>query len=215
LRSSEQFILLVLTLAALCLSALRPFDRTTWFLEVFPVLVAVPLLWITRDRFPLTPLLYRLIFLHALILIIGGHYTYARVPIGAWMQEAFHLARNHFDRLGHFAQGFVPAILAREVLIRKTPLRSGNMLFFLVLCVCLACSAFYELFEWWSAVILGQAATDFLGTQGDPWDTQWDMFMALAGALTAQLMLSRYHDLQLQDLPQPKAGLVPATPSLP
>jgi putative membrane protein len=205
-KSSEPLILLVLTLACLCLSAIHPFDWTTWFLEVLPVLIAILLLVATYARFPLTPLLYRLIFLHALILITGGHYTYARVPLGAWFQEAFHFSRNHYDRLGHFAQGFVPAILSREILIRKSPLRSGKWLFFVVVCICLAFSALYELIEWWSAVILGQAATDFLGTQGDPWDTQWDMFMALIGALVAQLLLRRYHDRQLRDI---EPGLAP------
>jgi putative membrane protein len=208
-KSSEPLILLVLTLACLCLSAIHPFDWTTWFLEVLPVLIAILLLVATYARFPLTPLLYRLIFLHALILITGGHYTYARVPLGAWFQEAFHFSRNHYDRLGHFAQGFVPAILSREILIRKSPLRSGKWLFFVVVCICLAFSALYELIEWWSAVILGQAATDFLGTQGDPWDTQWDMLMALVGALIAQLLLRRYHDRQLRNLVSPGSGLAP------
>jgi putative membrane protein len=144
--------------------------------------------------------LYRLIFLHVLILLEGGHYTYARVPIGLWAQQALDLSRNHFDRVGHFAQGFVPAVLAREVLLRTSPLHPGKWLFFLVVCVCLAFSAFYELIEWWSAVLLGTAATDFLGTQGDPWDTQWDILLALAGALSAQLLLSRLHDRQLQQV---------------
>jgi putative membrane protein len=209
LKSSEPLILLGLALACLCLSALHPYDRTTWLLEIFPVLIAVPLLVATYARFPLTTLLYRLIFLHALILIAGGHYTYARVPVGAWFQNAFHFSRNHFDRLGHFAQGFVPAILSREILIRKSPLRSGKWLFFVVVCICLAFSALYELIEWWSAVIMGQAATDFLGTQGDPWDTQWDMLMALVGALIAQLLLRRYHDRQLRNLVSPGSGLAP------
>jgi putative membrane protein len=198
-------------MAGLCLSALHPYDWTTWLLEVFPVLVAVPLLWITYDRFPLTPLLYRLVFLHALILLTGGQYTYARVPVGAWFQHAFNLSRNHFDRLGHFAQGFVPAILSREILLRKSPLRSGKWLFFLIVCICLAFSAFYELIEWWSAETLGTAANDFLGTQGDPWDTQWDMFMALVGALAAQFLLGREHDRELGNLPA--TGLTRVSPS--
>ncbi len=182
------------------LSAVGPFDRTTWFLEVFPILIAVPLLVASYRRFPLTPLLYRLIFLHALILMTGGHYTYARVPLGDWIQHAFALGRNHFDRLGHFAQGFVPSILGREILLRRSPLRPGKWLFFIVVCICLAFSAFYELIEWWSAVLLGSAADDFLGTQGDVWDTQWDMFMALIGATTAQLLLSRMHDREMEEL---------------
>jgi putative membrane protein len=156
----------------------------------------------TRRRFPLTPLAYRLIFVHALILMLGGRYTYAEVPLGFWVKDALGLARNHYDRLGHFAQGFVPAIVAREILIRKTPLRPGRWLFFLVTCVCLAVSAVYELVEWWTAVATGEAATAFLGTQGDPWDTQWDMFLALLGALIAQLALARVHDGQLERLPR-------------
>jgi len=182
---------------ALIVSGLRPYDRVTWLLEVFPIFIGVPILLATRRRFPLTPLLYILIFIHALILMLGGHYTYARVPLGFWIQDLFDLSRNHYDRIGHFAQGFVPAILAREILLRKTPLRPGGWLFFLVASVCLAFSACYEFFEWWSAVIGGSAADDFLGSQGDVWDSQWDMFLALVGALTAQLLLGRIHDRQM------------------
>jgi putative membrane protein len=189
--------LLGLTLLALVVSGISPHDRTTWWLEVFPIFLGVPLLIATRRRFPLTPLLYVLLFVHALILMLGGHYTYARVPLGFWVQDLFDLGRNHYDRLGHFAQGFVPAILAREILLRRTPLRPGGWLFFLVCSVCLAFSACYEFFEWWSAVIGGSAADDFLGTQGDVWDTQWDMFLALLGAVTAQLCQARLHDRQL------------------
>jgi len=185
---------------ALALTAIRPHDYFTWFLEVAPILIAVPVLVATYRRFPLTPLAYRLIFLHALILMVGGHYTYAEVPLGFWVQRALGLARNHYDRLGHFAQGFVPALLAREILIRRSPLRPGKWLFFLVTCVCLAISACYEFVEWWTAVTTGDSATAFLGTQGDPWDTQWDMFMALVGSLTAQLTLSRVQDRQLERL---------------
>lgn len=189
------------------ISGLHPADRLTWFLEVAPIFLGVPILIATYRRFPLTPLLYRLLFLHALILMVGGHYTYAKVPLGFWVQDLLGLARNHYDRLGHFAQGFVPAILAREVLLRRTPLRSGGWLFFLVTCVCLAVSAAYEFVEWWSAVLGGSAADAFLGTQGDVWDTQWDMFLALVGALTAQLTLSRVHDRQLIELEgQPLGG---------
>jgi putative membrane protein len=185
---------------ALVVSGLRPHDRVTWVLEVFPIFLGVPILIATRRRFPLTPLLYVLLFVHALILILGGHYTYARVPPGFWVQDLLDLGRNHYDRLGHFAQGFVPAILTREILLRKTPLRPGGWLFFLVVSVCLAFSACYEFFEWWSAVIGGSAAEDFLGTQGDVWDTQWDMFLAMVGAITAQLLLGRVHDRQLARL---------------
>ncbi len=181
-------------------SGIAPRERFTWFLEIAPILAAVPLLLLTWRRFPLTPLAYTLIALHAVILMVGGHYTYAQVPLGFWVQEALGLARNHYDRLGHFAQGFVPAVIAREILLRRTPLRRGGWLFFLVICVCLAVSAFYEFIEWWAALAGGEAAAAFLGTQGDVWDTQWDMFLALCGALTAQLTLSRLHDRQIERL---------------
>ena len=181
-------------------SGIAPHDRATWWLEVLPVLLGAPLLVATGRRFPLTPLLYGLLLVHAVILMVGGHYTYARVPLGFWAQELFGFARNHYDRVGHFAQGFVPALLAREILLRRTPLRPGGWLFFLVVAVCLAFSAFYELIEWWTALLGGASATDFLGTQGDPWDTQWDMFLALIGAVTAQLTLARAHDAQLARL---------------
>lgn len=200
MRRSEQYALVVVTIALLVLSGIAPYDRTTWWLEIFPILLAAPLLIATASRFPLTPLVYRLIFMHALILILGGHYTYARVPMGFWLQDALNLARNHYDRIGHFAQGFVPAIIAREILLRRTPLRPGGWLVFLVTCVCLSISAFYEFIEWWAAAAGGSAADEFLGTQGDVWDTQWDMFMALIGAVTAQLLLGRVHDRQLARL---------------
>ena len=192
--------LLAAVSVALLVSGVSPRDRTTWWLEVFPVLIAAPVLIATLARFPLTPLAYTLIALHALILILGGHYTYAQVPLGFWAQDWLGLARNHYDRLGHFAQGFVPAIVAREILTRKTPLRRGGWLFFLVTCVCLAISACYEFVEWWTALATGEGATAFLGTQGDPWDTQWDMFLALVGALASQLLLSRAHDRELAAL---------------
>jgi putative membrane protein len=172
----------------------------TWVLEVFPVIVAVPLLIATRRRFPLTMLAYALIAVHAIILMIGGRYTYAEVPLFNWIRDAFHLARNHYDRLGHFAQGFVPAIVAREVLLRRTPLRRGGWLFFLVTCVCLAISAVYELIEWSAAASSGSAADAFLGTQGDPWDTQKDMLLAGFGAIVSQLTLARAHDRQIDAL---------------
>jgi putative membrane protein len=196
----EPLVLLAAGLLALAVTAIRPHDYFTWLLEVAPILIGVPILVWSYRRFPLTPLLYRLLLVHALILMLGGHYTYAEVPLGFWVRDALGLARNHYDRLGHFAQGFVPAILAREILLRKTPLRRGGWLFFLVTCVCLAFSAFYELVEWWTALISGEGATAFLGTQGDVWDTQWDMFLALVGCLTAQLTLSRAHDRQLARL---------------
>jgi len=190
-------VLLVAGLVVLAWSAVRPHDYFTWFMEVAPILIGVPILVATYRRFPLTPLLYRLIFVHAVILMVGGHYTYAEVPLGFWMQRAFGFARNHYDRIGHFAQGFVPAILAREILLRRGVVQRRGWLFFLVTCVCLAFSAFYELVEWWTAEATGAAATAFLGTQGDPWDTQWDMFFALMGALVSQLLLGRAHDRQL------------------
>jgi putative membrane protein len=199
-RLREPLALLVIGAAFLVWSGIDPADRTTWILEVFPLFIAVPLLLATARRFPLTPLAYRLIFVHALILMLGGHYTYARVPIGFWMQRVFGFTRNHYDRIGHLAQGFVPAIIAREILIRRSPLRPGKWLFFVVLSVGLAISACYEFIEWWSALLGGSAADAFLGTQGDPFDTQADMFMALIGAFAAQVFLARVHDRQMQKL---------------
>ncbi len=199
---NEGMILLAATAVVLLWSGVAPYERGTWWLEVAPVVMAVPLLLATHRFFPLSSLLYRLLFLHGIILMIGGHYTYARVPAGFWVQDALDLSRNHYDRLGHFAQGFVPAILTREILLRTSPLCRGKWLFFLVVCVCLAFSAFYELIEWWAAEIGGDSAESFLGTQGDVWDTQWDMFTALIGAVTAQLTLSRWHDRWLERLPQ-------------
>ncbi|HWN02940.1 MAG TPA: DUF2238 domain-containing protein [Candidatus Dormibacteraeota bacterium] len=196
----EPLALLVVGAALLVVSGIGPHDRVTWVLEVAPILIAVPILLLTARRFPLTPLAYRLIFVHALILMLGGHYTYAEVPAGFWMKRMLGLARNPYDRLGHIAQGFVPAIVVREVLIRRSPLRPGKWLTFLVLCVCLAISALYELVEWWAAVIGGEGADAFLGTQGDQWDTQWDMFLALLGAASALLLLSRVHDRQIARL---------------
>ena len=200
MRRHEPVILLVLTLVCLAISRIGAVEPGTWILEVFPIFLAIPLLVATAKRFPLTPLAYRLLFVHALILMVGGHYTYAKVPLGFWVQDALHLARNHYDRLGHFAQGFVPAIVAREVLLRRSPLQRGKWLFFLVTCVCLAVSASYELIEWLAALLGGSSADAFLGTQGDVWDTQWDMFMALVGAITSLLLLSRVHDRQLERL---------------
>ncbi len=199
-REREGAVLLALWLAALIASGIGPTDRLTWFMEVLPVIVAVPLLIATRRRFPLTPLLMRLIFLHGLVLMLGGHYTYAQVPLGFWFQDLFELSRNHYDRLGHFVQGFVPAILAREILLRVTPLRPGKMVFYLAAAAALSFSAFFEMIEWWSALVMGADADAFLATQGDVWDTQWDMFLALIGALVAQLLLVRMHDRQLADV---------------
>ena len=197
---TENRVLFALALLALVVSGIAPTDRATWLLEVLPVIVAGPVLAGTHRRFPLTSLAYRLIFIHALILILGGHYTYAQVPLGDWARDAFGLARNHYDRLGHLAQGFIPAIVVREVFLRLTPLRPGGWTFVIVSAVCLGISAFYELIEWWVAVAAGQAADAFLGTQGDPWDTQWDMFLALVGAVAAQIIFSRAHDRALAGL---------------
>lgn len=193
----EARVLAGLTLAALVASGIAPYDRLTWVLETLPVMVGLPLLLATHRRFPLTPLVVRLLFVHGLILMLGGHYTYARVPLGFWAQDAFDLARNHYDRLGHLAQGFVPAMLAREILLRQTPLRPGGWLFLLTTSVILAFSACYEFIEWGTALAIGAEADAFLATQGDEWDTQWDMFLALVGAMTAQFTLARAHDRQL------------------
>ena len=196
----EQLALLAAVVAILVWSGIGPHDRVTWWLEVAPVLLVVPLLVATARRFPLTRLLLWLIAVHAAILMVGGHYTYALVPAGAWASELLGLARNHYDRLGHFAQGFVPAIAARELLLRRSPLSRGGWLFLTVTSICLAFSAFYELLEWWTALAAGEGAAAFLGTQGDIWDTQWDMFLCLCGALLAQLLLARLHDRQLAQL---------------
>jgi len=201
-NTSEPPLLLLLVSGAWLFSALDPVaDRLTWFLETVPVLIGIVLLIASYKRFRLTPLLYRLLTLHAIILIIGGFYTYAEVPLFNWLRDSFELSRNHYDRIGHLAQGFIPAILAREILIRRSPLRPGGWLFLTVTSICLAFSAFYEMIEWWAAAISGDAAEAFLGTQGDTWDTQWDMFLALIGALTAQLTLRAKHDQALKNNP--------------
>ena len=193
-------LLAAIVLAALLLSGIAPYDRGTWVLETAPVFITLLLLALTCQRFPLTPLLYTLIALHALVLIYGGAYTYARVPLGDWLQQAFGLLRNPYDRIGHFMQGFVPALVAREILIRRAVVHGAAWQNFLIVCVCMAISASYEFLEWWAALALGQGADAFLGTQGDPWDTQWDMFMATVGAICALLGLSSLHDAQLQRL---------------
>jgi putative membrane protein len=186
--------------ALLALSGARPFDRTTWALEVFPVVIALPVLWATYRRFPLTTVLYLCIFVHALVLMLGGAYTYARVPLGFQIADLLGLARNPYDKIGHFMQGFVPALAAREILVRGQYVRGRKMLAFLVVCVVLAISATYELIEWAAALALGQGADEFLGTQGDPWDTQSDMFCALIGALTALVTLAGVQDRQIRRL---------------
>lgn len=190
-------LLTIIVMAALIASGLKPYDRTTWAMEVAPVVIALPLMWATRHSFPLTGVLTTLIVLHCLVLILGGAYSYARVPLGFWMQDLFSLTRNPYDKIGHFMQGLVPALLAREILLRGGHVTGRGMAAFLSICVALAVSAVYELIEWWAALALGQGADEFLGTQGDPWDTQSDMFLAMLGAMAAMTLLARWHDRQL------------------
>jgi putative membrane protein len=192
--------LAVIVLLALVVSGVRPYDRATWIMEVAPVFVAAPILVATYRRFPLTDLLYFLIALHALVLILGGAYTYARVPLGFWLQDWLGFERNPYDRIGHLMQGFVPALVAREILLRGGHVAGRRMAAFLCVCIALAISAAYELIEWWSALALGQGADAFLGTQGDPWDTQSDMFCALIGAVLSLSLLSRLQDRQIRGL---------------
>jgi putative membrane protein len=196
----EPLVLLTLALLALAWSGIGPEDRTTWWLETAPVMIGVPLLLATHRRFPLSPLLHRLIFLHALVLIMGGHYTYAKTPVGFWVQDWLDLSRNPYDRLGHLMQGFMPAILTREILLRRSPLRPGKWLAFLSVCVPLAFSACYEMLEWWAALAFGENADAFLATQGDVWDTQWDMFLAMVGAIAALGALGWVHTRQLRGM---------------
>ena len=197
-RATALPVAAVVILALLGVSGWQPYDRTTWVLEVFPVLIALPVLALTRRHYPLTPLLYTLLFAHAVVLIAGGAYSYARVPLGFELQQLFGLTRNPYDKIGHFMQGFVPALLAREILLRGAYVQGRRMLAFVVVCIALAISATYELFEWAAALILGQGADEFLGTQGDVWDTQSDMAMALLGGCTTLLVLPRWHDRQLR-----------------
>lgn len=196
----ELWSLIGLTLAVLVWSLINPHDGITWLMEAAPVLIGLPLLMATYKAFPLTRLSYYLVFSHGVILIVGAHYTYARVPAGFWVADWLDLERNHYDRFAHVIQGFVPAILAREILIRKSVVSSPSWLFFLVCCFCLAFSALYEIIEWQSAVWGGDGSMDFLGTQGDIWDAQWDMTLALLGSVVAQLLLANVHRRQL---PQP------------
>jgi len=194
----EPLILLILGATLLVITAIHPHDYPTWWMETFPIFIALPILVATYKSYPLTPLLYRLLFLHALILMVGGHYTYAEVPLGYWMQDWFGFARNNYDKIGHLAQGFIPAMLFRELLLRSSPLRQGKLLFTLVVACCLAVSASYELIEWAAAEMMGQGADAFLGTQGYAWDTQSDMLMALIGAISAQALLGKVQDRQLK-----------------
>jgi putative membrane protein len=192
--------LLFAVMVVLVWSGIAPHDRFTWFLEVAPVLIGVPVLLLTARRFPLTPLVCTLLAIHACILMVGGKYTYAEVPLGYWVNTITGWTRNNYDRLGHLAQGFVPAIVARELLLRTSPLKRGKWLTFLCVCICLAISATYELIEWRTAVATGGAADAFLGTQGDPWDTQEDMAMAGIGAILSLTLLSSYHSRQIDRL---------------
>ncbi|WP_032881151.1 DUF2238 domain-containing protein [Acinetobacter sp. WC-323] len=200
MRISLLYVGTAILISLLVISGIQPFDRTTWWLEVTPVLIVIPILYATHKAFPLSPLLYGLIFLHAIVLIVGGAYSYARVPLGFEIAQWLGLDRNPYDKIGHFMQGFVPAMVAREILIRNHILSKGKMLSFIVICIVLAISASYELIEWAAALSLGQGAEEFLGTQGDEWDTQSDMFFALIGSITALLFLSKWHDRQIVKL---------------
>ncbi|MGH3938622.1 MAG: DUF2238 domain-containing protein [Pseudonocardiaceae bacterium] len=208
---TEGRILVGIVVAGLVWSGITPTSRLTWAMEVVWVLVGLPLVVWGWRRFPLTRLLCWLLVLHAFVLLYGGHYTYAETPLGNWFRDTFDLARNHYDRLGHFIQGFVPAILVREILLRRTPLRPGKWLFFLVSSVCLAFSACFEFIEWWSALILGAGADAFLATQGDIWNTQWDMLLCLIGATLSQLLFSRTHDHQLTTIGHQSSPYAPTT----
>ena len=199
-RARTHILILVTMFICLLISGLHPYDRTTWVLEIFPILIATPILLATYKKFPLTNLLYCLIFLHALVLMVGGAYSYARVPFGFTFAHWFDLTRNPYDKFGHFFQGLVPALVTREILLRKQVINGSKMLAFIVVCIVLAISATYELIEWASALMLNQGADEFLGTQGDPWDTQSDMFFALVGVITALIVFSHFHDIQLRKI---------------
>jgi putative membrane protein len=194
IHNKSIFLWLLIFFLALIWSAIRPHDYFTWFLEVAPAIAGFLALALTFRNFRFTGLVYWLILIHAIILMIGGHYTYAEVPLFNWIRDAFAMSRNNYDKIGHFAQGFVPAIIAREILIRQSPLKQGKLLSFIVVCICLAISALYELIEWWVAIATGTAAEAFLGTQGYSWDTQSDMLFALIGAVASLLFLSKVHD---------------------
>ncbi|HWT29234.1 MAG TPA: DUF2238 domain-containing protein [Methylophilaceae bacterium] len=192
---------LLATLAAVFIwSLVRPHDGFTWLLEAFPVIIGLPILLLTYRRFPFSRLAYGLLLLHAVILLVGAHYTYAEMPLFNWLRDSYDLDRNYYDRLGHLAQGFIPAIVVREILLRQSPLKPGKWLAFVVLSICLAISALYEMLEWWVAVASGSDAVAFLATQGDVWDTQWDMFLCLLGAIASLTLLSHRHDRSLTRL---------------
>ena len=189
---------LIVFFATLIWSGIEPKDYMTWVLEVLPAVVGFAVLAATRRRFPLTTLAYALILAHCIILMVGGHYTYAEVPLFDWIRNGFDLERNNYDKLGHFMQGFVPAIVAREILVRKAIVAGRGWMSFIIVCICLAISALYELIEWWVAILSDEAAEAFLGTQGYIWDTQSDMMYAMVGAITALVMLARLHDRQIR-----------------
>ena len=191
------FLWLLIFFLVLIWSAIRPHDPYTWFLEVLPALLGLVILTATFRNFRFTRMAYWLMLMHSIILMIGGHYTYAEVPLFNWIRDMFHMSRNNYDKVGHFAQGFIPAIITREILIRKSPVKKGKWLFFIVVCICLALSVLYEFIEWWVAVLTGTAAESFLGTQGYVWDTQSDMFIALVGAIAGLSLLSKVHDREI------------------
>jgi putative membrane protein len=197
--SKGAWLWVAIFLGVLVWSGINPKDTTTWVLEVTPAVIGGVILWFTRERFPLTTLAYVLILVHCLILMLGGHYTYAEVPLGEWMREVFDQSRNNYDKIGHFAQGFIPAVIARELMIRLDIFNSAAWRNFFIVCFCLALSAFYELIEWWVALLSEEAADAFLGTQGYVWDTQSDMGWALLGAVLGLLLLGRWHDRQMAD----------------
>ena len=201
MKSSQRMLLalVVIWTLGLLISGRAPFDRSTWLMEVMPCLILMPVLWWSRKQFVFTPVVYALLIAHGLILMVGGAYTYARVPLGFWMQDWFGWTRNNYDKIGHFAQGFVPAFVVRELLVRVYRISVRHLLAILTVCTCMAISALYELVEWASALMLGSGATDFLGTQGDVWDTQSDMFMALLGSLCA-VLLAHWHDQSIRNV---------------
>ena len=192
--------LLATFLVILIWSGINPKDHFIWFLEVVPAIIGAVVLIAIYPKIKLTMLVYCLIWLHALVLMLGGHWTYSEMPLFSWLRDEYGLARNYYDRVGHIMQGFVPAIIAREILLRNSVVKGRGWLFFIVTCICLAVSAFYEFIEWWVAIASGSAADEFLATQGDIWDTQWDMFLALCGAIASQLILTRWHDRQLASM---------------
>jgi putative membrane protein len=193
-----KFVWLAVYFTVLIWSGISPKDYFTWILEVFPALIGFGVLALTYTRFRLTPLAYFLILVHCVILMIGGHYTYAEVPLFNWIRDFFGMERNNYDKIGHLAQGFIPALIAREILLRLKVVARKGWLPFIIICICLAISAFYELVEWWAALLSGEAAEAFLGTQGYVWDTQSDMALALAGAILSLVLLSKIHDAQIQ-----------------